>query len=252
MYSELEQLIRDQVEYLHASIDLLNGILIDLSKYEKNDPLTKIFSILEKTENEFNKEIKELQNNINNYIKDYKIKYAASKTKNFSYQHLNISPILGIDLGTSNSTVGYYRLNSRKRGEMDIVANLEGFKSIPSVVCIVDNKISVGKEAIKLSHKNPKNFIYDSKRMLGKKFNDPIIQKYRKNWAFDIIPSETGGILIKVGDKKYKPYEISGMILTELMNLANSQLNIQTNQAIITVPANFTNEQIEDTKRAAK
>ena len=55
MYSELEQLIRDQVEYLHASIDLLNGILIDLSKYEKNDPLTKIFSMLEKTENEFNK-----------------------------------------------------------------------------------------------------------------------------------------------------------------------------------------------------
>ncbi|KAK8889255.1 hypothetical protein M9Y10_034001 [Tritrichomonas musculus] len=161
-------------------------------------------------------------------------------------------PILGIDLGTSYSTIGIARNNFKGKPEINIISNYSCISSNLSVVCIVDGKIYVGEEAMKKSSKYPKNLIYDTKRMLGKKYDDPLIQKYKKSWTFDIVPSKEREILIKVDNKYYEPYQISGMILIELMNLANSQLDDQTNQAIITIPAYFSKEQIDDTKKAAK
>lgn len=164
----------------------------------------------------------------------------------------NSKPILGIDLGTSRSTVGYYKINARGRSELEIVANQKGSRSNPSVICIYKNKIYFGDEAIKISSKCPENLIYDSKRMLGHKFNDNFIQYMRKYWTFNTCESQKGDILIEVEKRYYQPYEISSMILIELMKLANDHLKEKTNQAIITVPAYFTKEQRDETKKAAE
>ena len=98
--------------------------------------------------------------------------------------------------------------------------------------------------AINKSTKSPKNFIYDTKKMFGRKYHK------HKHWTFDTAKGENGEILIKIDNELIEPYKISGMILIELMKIANSHLNDQTNKAIITIPAYFTKEQIEDTKRA--
>lgn len=161
-------------------------------------------------------------------------------------------PILGIDLGTSRSTIGYFKINARGRSELEIVANQQGSRSNPSVICIYKDKVYFGDDAIKISAKCPENLIYDTKRMFGHKFNDPFIQYMKKYWTFNITGSEKGDILIEVDNKKYRPYEISSMILTALMNLANSHLKDKTNQAIITVPAYFTEKQRDETKKAAE
>ena len=161
-------------------------------------------------------------------------------------------PILGIDLGTSRSTIGYYRINARGRSDMEIVANQQGSRSNPSVICIYKNKVYFGDEAIKMSAKCPENLIYDSKRMLGRKFDDEYIQYMRKYWTFNTVRSKNGGVLIEVEKQLYQPYQISAMILTALMNLANSHLKEKTNQAIITVPAYFTKEQRDETIKAAE
>ncbi|KAK8889257.1 Heat shock protein ssb1 [Tritrichomonas musculus] len=252
MQKELDQLLYAQIDCLRSNIDELNQILIDLSKCERSYQMNKIIDNIEKNQTEFTKNINEHQKYMKNFIEIYKMKKANITSKAISHQQQSFNPILGIDLGTSNSIVGYYRLNSRKRGELNIVSYMENSQSIPSVVCIVNDKIYVGKNAIEMSIKYPKNLIYDTKRMLGKKYDDPLIQKYKKSWTFDIVPSKEREILIKVDNKYYEPYQISGMILIELMNLANSQLDDQTNQAIITIPAYFSKEQIDDTKKAAK
>lgn len=161
-------------------------------------------------------------------------------------------PILGIDLGTSRSTIGYYRINARGRSEMEIVANNQGLRSNPSVICIYKDKIYFGDEAIKMSAKCPENLIYDTKRMLGRKYNDEYIQNMKNYWTFNITSSKNGDILIEADKKQYYPYQISAYILTALMELANSHLKEKTNQAIITIPAYFTKQQREETKKAAE
>lgn len=164
----------------------------------------------------------------------------------------NLNQVLGIDLGTSKSTVGVYKINSRGRAEIDIISNKQGERSNPSVVCLYNGKVYFGKEAIKCSIKCPQNLIYDTKRMLGRKFDDPFIQKMRKYWTFKTLKSDNGGILIEVDGYRYEPYEISGMILNYLVLMANERLKEPTNYAIITIPAYFTERQKEETRKAAK
>ena len=259
MFRDLDGLIREEINHFSHNKDELNNILIALYNVENSlnqntqKQLTEqLFQEIEKLQSNFESKYKEIQENIKNLIADYKVRNSKSCLIKNIAKRKQVSPVLGIDLGTSNSTVGYYRINAKGRGEMEIVANEMGKRAIPSVVCIVNNEIYVGKEAIRKSSKYPKNLIYDSKRMLGRKFDDPLIQEYRKHWTFDTVKSKTGGILISVDNKLYEPYEISGMILTELVNLANSHLETNINQAIITIPAYFDQMQIDDTRRAAK
>ena len=259
MFRDLDGLIREEINHFSHNKDELNNILIALYNVENSlnqntqKQLTEqLFQEIEKLQSNFESKYKEIQENIKNLIADYKVRNSKSCLIKNIAKRKQVSPVLGIDLGTSNSTVGYYRINAKGRGEMEIVANEMGKRAIPSVVCIVNNEIYVGKEAIHKSSKYPKNLIYDSKRMLGRKFDDPLIQEYRKHWTFDTVKSKTGGILISVDNKLYEPYEISGMILTELVNLANSHLETNINQAIITIPAYFDQMQIDDTRRAAK
>lgn len=161
-------------------------------------------------------------------------------------------PIICIDLGTSRCTVGYYCINAGGKGRMEIIAHSDGKKSMPSTVCITDKEIFIGDDANSMSNTYPKNYIYDTKRMLGHKFKDPEIQQKRKFWTFETVESQNGDILIEVNGRKYEPYKISGMILKELVNMANSHLENTTNRVIITIPANFNSKQKKDTLKAAK
>lgn len=164
---------------------------------------------------------------------------------------------LGIDLGTTFSSVSIVL-----SGKVEIVADKLNMKPIPSVVNYSKKKdaqeisIAVGGYAQKRSTAAPKNTIYDTKRMLAKEYEDENIQKMIPKWAFKIERSESGNIEICLDgmDEKLEPYQISGEILKYLAEVGNSRLPAEerTNEVVITVPANFGNDQRAETIKAAE
>lgn len=162
---------------------------------------------------------------------------------------------LGIDLGTTFSEVSVV-LNKNP----ELVADKNQKRNIPSLVYISqDNgkiKFLVGTFALKKQKSQPKSTVYDTKRMLGKRYDDPEIQAMKKEWPFEIEKSETGGILINIEgvEKKFHPYEISGEILKYLVEIGNQRFpeDEKTRDVIITIPANFGDGQRSETLLAAK
>lgn len=159
--------------------------------------------------------------------------------------------VFGIDLGTAFSSVSV--VNS---GNPKILTDKFNEKRIPSVVSFQHKKILYGKFAIMEKIRYPEVTIYDTKRMLGKKYDDPIIQKLMKGWPFEIEKNKNGyfSILLKSLNKRYEPFEISGELLKYLALIGNQRFPIseQIKKAVITVPANFGNEQRIQTKKAAE
>lgn len=162
---------------------------------------------------------------------------------------------LAIDLGTTFSKVS---IAQKDRNEL--VEDADSSKFIPSMInfCKKDDEISiiVGFVAKKRQLAFPKMTIYDTKRMLGRKFDDENIEELKKSWPFQIQKSESGGILVSIPgvEKKYQPYELSGEILKYLVSNGNKRFseNERTNKVIITIPANFGDEQRTETMKAAK
>lgn len=162
---------------------------------------------------------------------------------------------LGIDLGTTFSEVSVV-LNKNP----ELVADKNQKRNIPSLVYISqDNgkiKFLVGNFALKKQKSQPKSTVYDTKRMLGKRYDDPEIQAMKKEWPFEIEKSETGGILINIEgvEKKFHPYEISGEILKYLVEIGNQRFpeEEKTRDVIITIPANFGDGQRSETLLAAE
>lgn len=234
----LDERAKNQM-YKTTLLEIINKNNWTKTKFEQNyDNLAILCDCIQK-ENE-------ILATLNNQICPIDSKESETKTIK------NLKEVLGIDLGTYKSTIGVYRINSRGRVDIDIISNQQGERSTPSVVCLYNDKMYFGKEAMKVSLKCPQNLIYDTKRMLGRKFDDPFIQKMRKYWTFKTVRSKDGGILIEVDGFQYEPYEISGMILNFLMNLANSRLREPINHAIVTIPAYFTEKQKEETRKAAE
>jgi len=159
-----------------------------------------------------------------------------------------MSKILGIDLGTTNSAMAVV-----EGGEPKILENHEGNRTTPSIVAISkSNERLVGLLAKRQAVVNPKNTIYSIKRLIGRNFDDPEVQRDKAWFPFDIQRSATGGVEIKMSDKWYKPEEISAMVLGKLKTDAEAKLGEKIEEAVITVPAYFDDSQRQATKNAGE
>jgi len=156
---------------------------------------------------------------------------------------------IGIDLGTTYSCVGIWQ-NDR----VEIIANDQGNRTTPSYVAFTDTERLIGDAAKSQSVLNPTNTIYDAKRLIGRKFNDPVIQKDMKLWPFKVVEGKDSKIEIVVmyknEEKHFTPEEISAMVLLKMKETAESYLGKKVKDAVVTVPAYFNDSQRQATKDA--
>lgn len=159
-----------------------------------------------------------------------------------------MSKIIGIDLGTTNS-VGAVMVG----GEPVVIPSAEGERLVPSVVAINKNgERLVGRVARNQSIINPENTIFSIKRFMGRKFDDPEVQKAITRLPYKVSKAPNGDIRVTLGGQEYSPPEISAMILAKIKRDAEAYLGEPVNQAVITVPAYFNDAQRNATKDAGK
>ena len=159
-----------------------------------------------------------------------------------------MSNILGIDLGTTNSAMAVVR-----SGEPEILENAEGARTTPSIVALSKTgERLVGLLAKRQAVTNPKNTVYQIKRFIGHSFDESAVTKDRAAVPFELQKSGNGGIEVKMGDKWFRPEEISAMILQKLKQDAESRLGAPITEAVITVPAYFNDSQRQATRDAGK
>ncbi|HWT56042.1 MAG TPA: molecular chaperone DnaK [Candidatus Microsaccharimonas sp.] len=158
-----------------------------------------------------------------------------------------MAKIIGIDLGTTNSAMAVMQA-----GKPEIIANSEGNRTTPSVVAVNKNgERLVGQVARRQQVTNPKNTIYEVKRLIGRNFSDKEVQRDLKLMGYEIVKSGNS-VKVKMADKEYSPEEISAMILGKLKADAESFLGDTVTEAVITVPAYFDDSQRQATKDAGK
>jgi len=159
-----------------------------------------------------------------------------------------MAKIIGIDLGTTNSAIAVM-----EAGDPKILENAEGARTTPSILAQTKTgERVVGLIAKRQAVTNPKNTVFGIKRFIGHTFDESAVQKDLKTVPYEIHKSSNGGVEIKLGDKNYRPEEISAMILTKLKNDAEAKLGEKITEAIITVPAYFNDSQRQATKDAGK
>ncbi|MCJ7786960.1 Hsp70 family protein, partial [Patescibacteria group bacterium] len=159
-----------------------------------------------------------------------------------------MSKILGIDLGTTFSATAVM-----ESGESKIVENKEGGRITPSVVALTKTgERLVGITARRQQITNPKNTIYSIKRLMGRRFSDPEVQKDKKLLPYEIREASDGGVEAKMGDEWLKPPEISAMILQKLRQDAEEKIGEKITDAVITCPAYFDDSQRKATKVAGE
>src|ERR1700752_2793135 len=158
-----------------------------------------------------------------------------------------MTKILGIDLGTTNSAMAVMQA-----GKAEIVANSEGGRTTPSVVAVNKNgERLVGQVARRQQVTNPKNTIYEVKRLIGRRWEDKEVQRDIKLMGYEMVKSGNS-VKVKMGDKEYSPEEISAMVLGKLKADAEGFLGDKVNEAVITVPAYFDDSQRHATTDAGK
>lgn len=159
-----------------------------------------------------------------------------------------MSKIIGIDLGTTNCAVAVV-----EGGEPHIVENTEGNRTTPSIVAMTkNNERLVGQIAKRQAVTNPQNTVFGIKRFIGHNFEDDAVAKDKDTVPYAISKADNGGVLVKMGDKDYRPEEISAMILQKLKADAEAKLGEKITEAVITVPAYFNDSQRQATKDAGK
>ena len=156
---------------------------------------------------------------------------------------------VGIDLGTTYSCVGVWQ-----NDKVEIIANDQGQRTTPSYVAFTDTERLIGDAAKNQVAMNPENTVFDAKRLIGRKFDDPSVQSDMKHWPFKLISGADGKPTIQVqykGESKtFSPEEISSMVLTKMKQIAESYLGKEVKNAVITVPAYFNDSQRQATKDA--
>ena len=154
--------------------------------------------------------------------------------------------VIGIDLGTTNSVVSVL-----EGGEPTVIPNAEGSRLTPSVVAMSkSNERLVGQVAKRQAITNPENTVFSIKRFMGRKFNEPEVQRDMKLVPYKVTAAPNGDVQVWMGGRAYSPPEISAMILQKLKQDAEAYLGETVTQAVITVPAYFNDSQRNATKDA--
>lgn len=173
------------------------------------------------------------------------------------------SPTIGIDLGTTYSCVGIFQ-----NGKVEIIANEQGNRTTPSAVGFTENERLIGEAAVHQAPMNPLNTVFDAKRLIGRRFDDPIVQKDIRQWPFRVVSGRDNKPLIEVHFRKetkvsfsvrhwenpnstrfsscfkqFTPEEISSMVLTKMKEIAENFLGTTVHDAVVTVPAYFNDSQ---------
>jgi molecular chaperone DnaK len=159
-----------------------------------------------------------------------------------------MSKIIGIDLGTTNSCVAIMDGKTPK-----VIENAEGVRTTPSVVAFLeDGERLVGQPAKRQAVTNPANTLFAIKRLIGRNYNDPLVEKDKGMVPYDIVRGPTGDAWVKAQDKDYSPQQVSAFILQKMKEAAEQHLGEKVDKAVITVPAYFNDAQRQATKDAGK
>lgn len=155
---------------------------------------------------------------------------------------------IGIDLGTTYSCVGIW-----KNDRVEIISNDQGNRTTPSYVAFNANERLIGDAAKNQASMNPTNTIYDAKRLIGRKYNDEVVQEDMKTWPYKVVDSD-GKPKFEVdymGERKqFYPEEISAMVLEKMKEIASAFTDEEIKDAVVTVPAYFNDSQRQATKDA--
>jgi molecular chaperone DnaK len=155
---------------------------------------------------------------------------------------------IGIDLGTTNSVMA-----TIVGGEPQVIPNAEGERLTPSVVAVTGSgERLVGRFARRQAVTNPENTIFSIKRFMGRKFNDPVVQRDKGLVPYKIQAASNGDVQVKMGERWFSPQEVSAMILQKLKADAEAYLGETVDKAVVTVPAYFDNAQRDATKDAGR
>lgn len=159
-----------------------------------------------------------------------------------------MSKVIGIDLGTTNSCVAV--MDGK---DVKVIENAEGTRTTPSMVGFTEGgERLVGQPAKRQAVTNPEKTLYAIKRLVGRRYDDPVTEKDKKVVPYNIIKGDNGDAWVGVGDDKYSPSQISAFILQKMKETAESYLGEKVEQAVITVPAYFNDSQRQATKDAGK
>jgi len=159
-----------------------------------------------------------------------------------------MSKVIGIDLGTTNSCVAIM-----EGGEVRVIDNAEGARTTPSMVAFAENgERLVGQAAKRQAVTNPSNTLYAVKRLIGRRFDDPMVAKDRDLVPYEIARADNGDAWVEARGEKYAPGQISAYILGKMKETAESYLGEKVTQAVITVPAYFNDAQRQATKDAGR
>src|SRR5689334_18046556 len=159
-----------------------------------------------------------------------------------------MAKIIGIDLGTTNSCVAIM-----ESGKPKVIENSQGARTTPSVVAYTDDgEILVGAPAKRQAVTNAKNTVYAVKRLIGRKFDDPEVQKAVKLSPYKIVRADNGDAWLEIRGKKTSPQEVSAQVLRKMKKDAEAYLGQDVTEAVITVPAYFNDSQRQATKDAGR
>ena len=159
-----------------------------------------------------------------------------------------MSKVIGIDLGTTNSCVAVMDGKDAK-----VIENAEGTRTTPSMVAFAEGgERLVGQSAKRQAVTNPSNTLSAIKRLIGRRYDDPITEKDKKLVSYDIVEGDNGDAWVEIEGKKYSPSQVSGFILQKMKETAGKHLGEEPTQAVITVPAYFNDSQRQATKDAGK
>lgn len=155
--------------------------------------------------------------------------------------------VIGIDLGTTNSCFAVM-----EGGESKVLENSEGARTTPSIVAFTDNERLVGAAAKRQAVTNPENTLFAIKRLIGRRYDSPEVEKDKKLVPFKIVPGDNGDAWVEAKGQKYAPSQISAIVLQKIKEYAESYLGEKIDKAVITVPAYFNDSQRQATKDAGK
>jgi molecular chaperone DnaK len=157
-------------------------------------------------------------------------------------------PIIGIDLGTTNSCAAFVR-----GGKPVVLASREGYNTVPSIIALNGRgKLVVGHPARGQMLTNPRATVYGAKRLVGRAFDSPVVQSVKERFHYEIASGGHGEAAVKLGDRVYSLQQISALILREVRDVARNQIGQEISRAVITVPAYYNDNQRQAVREAGR